>query len=298
LFKVDFLNRTFVHNKLFSNKNRKMNLVPNVVVHPTVLFSIVDAYERRPEEARRVIGTLLGSVEKGGYHVEVTNCFAVPHNESEDEVAVDMEFAKNMFDLHKKVQPNEVIVGWYATGPDVTEHSVLIHEYYSREAKNPVHLTLDTTLRGNHMGLKAFQSTALGVAGKTVGTLFSPLKVSVRADSTEKVGLSLLGKTTNTPKKPITLPHNLDQIDDAAGKMEQELAKVTAYVEEVLNGKRPADAEIGRHLLELTNSVPQMDSTEIDTLLTSHMNDLLMVTYLSNLIKTQLHLNEKLTTVL
>ena len=80
-----------------------MNLVPNVVVHPTVLFSIVDAYERRPEEARRVIGTLLGSVEKGGYHVEVTNCFAVPHNESEDEVAVDMEFAKNMFDLHKKV---------------------------------------------------------------------------------------------------------------------------------------------------------------------------------------------------
>jgi len=274
-----------------------MNLVPNVVVHPTVLFSIVDAFERRPEEARRVIGTLLGSVEKGGYHVEVTNCFAVPHNESEDEVAVDMEFAKNMFDLHKKVQPNEVIVGWYATGPDVTEHSVLIHEYYSREAKNPVHLTLDTTLRGNHMGLKAFQSTALGVAPH-VGTLFSPLKVSVNADATEKVGLALLGKTTSTPKKPITLPQNLDQIDDAAGKMEQELSKVTTYVEEVLSGKRPADAEIGRDLLELTNSVPQMDPTEIDTLLTSHMNDLLMVTYLSNLIKTQLHLNEKLTTVL
>lgn len=275
-----------------------MNLVPNVVVHPTVLFSIVDAFERRPEDARRVIGTLLGSVDRGGYHVEVTNCFAVPHNESEDEVAVDMEFAKNMFDLHKKVQPNEVIIGWYATGPDVTEHSILIHEYYSREAKNPVHLTLDTTLRGNHMGLKAYQSTALGVAGKTVGTLFSPLKVTVNADATEKVGLSLLGKTADTPKKPITLPKNLDQIDEAAGKMEQDISKVLSYVEDVLSGKRPADAEIGRYLLEMTNSVPQMDSTEIDNLLTSHMNDLLMVTYLSNLIKTQLHLNEKLTTVL
>ena len=73
---------------------------------------------------------------------------------------------------------------------------------------------------------------------------------------------------------------------------------MTTYVEEVMSGKRPADTEIGRDLLELTNSVPQMDSTDIDTLLTSHMNDLLMVTYLSNLIKTQLHLNEKLTTVL
>ena len=29
-------------------------------IHPVVLFSIVDSYERRNEDARRVIGTLLG----------------------------------------------------------------------------------------------------------------------------------------------------------------------------------------------------------------------------------------------
>ena len=29
-------------------------------VHPVVLFTIVDSYERRNEDARRVIGTLLG----------------------------------------------------------------------------------------------------------------------------------------------------------------------------------------------------------------------------------------------
>ena len=32
-------------------------------VHPVVLFSIVDSYERRNEDARRVIGTLLGNAE-------------------------------------------------------------------------------------------------------------------------------------------------------------------------------------------------------------------------------------------
>jgi translation initiation factor 3 subunit F len=73
---------------------------------------------------------------------------------------------------------------------------------------------------------------------------------------------------------------------------------VTQYVEEVLSGQQTPDPEIGRYLLDLTNAVPQMDATDFDTLLTSHMNDLLMVTYLSNLIRTQLHLNEKLTTVL
>ena len=27
-------------------------------------------------------------------------------------VAVDMEFAKNMYELHKRVSPTEVIIGW------------------------------------------------------------------------------------------------------------------------------------------------------------------------------------------
>jgi hypothetical protein len=30
-------------------------------VHPVVLFSIIDSYERRNEDAKRVIGTLLGN---------------------------------------------------------------------------------------------------------------------------------------------------------------------------------------------------------------------------------------------
>ncbi|KAG2458699.1 EIF3F factor, partial [Polypterus senegalus] len=129
---------------------------PIVKIHPVVLASIVDSYERRNEGACRVIGTLLGTIDK--HTVEVTNCFSVPHNESEDEVAVDMEFAKNMYELHKKVSPSEVIVGWYATGYDITEHSVLIHEYYSREAQNPVHLTVDTALQSGRMNIRAYVS--------------------------------------------------------------------------------------------------------------------------------------------
>lgn len=48
----------------------------------------------------------------------------------------------------------------YATGSDVTEHSLLIHEYYSREASNAVHVTVDTTLKGSRMGIRAYQRWA------------------------------------------------------------------------------------------------------------------------------------------
>ena len=44
----------------------------------------------------------------------------------------------------------------YATGFDITEHSVLIHEYYSREAANPIHLTVDTALQSGKMNIRAY----------------------------------------------------------------------------------------------------------------------------------------------
>ncbi len=58
--------------------------VCKVVIHPVVLFSIVDSFERRNEDAKRVIGTLLGTIDKN--IVEIKSCFCVPHNESKDEV--------------------------------------------------------------------------------------------------------------------------------------------------------------------------------------------------------------------
>lgn len=53
-------------------------------VHPMVLFSVLDHYLRRPENQKRVIGTLLGTVSAN--MVEITNSFAVPHLEKNDEV--------------------------------------------------------------------------------------------------------------------------------------------------------------------------------------------------------------------
>ena len=49
----------------------------------------------------------------------VTNCYKVPHKEQVrggvEEVAINMEFNENLFRLHKKVAPQEIIVGWFTT---------------------------------------------------------------------------------------------------------------------------------------------------------------------------------------
>jgi translation initiation factor 3 subunit F len=87
-----------------------MSLPIDVKIHPTVLFSIIDSYERRNEKMTRVVGTLLGTNIQG--NIEVTDCFVVPHRDG-DEVAIDVEFARNSMTAYKKINPGVVIVGWF-----------------------------------------------------------------------------------------------------------------------------------------------------------------------------------------
>lgn len=76
-------------------------------------------------------------------------------------------------------------IGWWATGHEVTNHSSVIHEYYARECNNPVHLTVDTSLQGNRMGLKAYVCVNLGIPGGKSGCMFTPINSEVTCYETE-----------------------------------------------------------------------------------------------------------------
>uniref|UniRef100_A0A8C0FDE7 Eukaryotic translation initiation factor 3 subunit F n=1 Tax=Bubo bubo TaxID=30461 RepID=A0A8C0FDE7_BUBBB len=218
------------------------------------------------------------------------------------QVAVDMEFAKNMYELHKKVSPSEVILGWYATGHDITEHSVLIHEYYSREAHNPIHLTVDTSLQNSRMSIKAYiiemeiftSSLKYVLPGKTMGVMFTPLTVKYVYYDTERIGVDLIMKTCFSPNRVIGLSSDLQQVGSASARIQDTLTMVLQYAEDVLSGKVAADNTVGRFLMDLINQVPKISPEDFETMLNSNINDLLMVTYLANLTQSQIALNEKL----
>ncbi|XP_023218569.1 eukaryotic translation initiation factor 3 subunit F-like [Centruroides sculpturatus] len=217
-------------------------MAPTIVVrmHPVILFSIVDSHERRNAEAQRVIGTLLGIHEKGA--VEITNCFCVPHNESRDEVAVDMDFARDGYELHKKVNPSEVIVGWVAVDMDFARDGYELHKKV-----NP-----------------------------------------------SETALKLVQQTKFSKQRTVEFSPDLNQIVESVKKMRELLEIVIAYVDDVLAGRTVADNTIGRALMDMVQSIPQMDPEDFQEMLNSNMKDLLMVVYLSQLTRTQLSLHEKL----
>ena len=99
------------------------------VVHPIVLLSVVDHYNRVAKDTKkRVVGMLLGTVSKGV--VDITNCYAVPFEEDDKDLNIwyiDHSFHEQMFGMYKKVNASEKLVGWYgrlSLPPPCTLHAL------------------------------------------------------------------------------------------------------------------------------------------------------------------------------
>lgn len=54
----------------------------------------------------------MGVRSENGQEIDVRSCFAVPHSEDDDQIAVDMPFQQGMVDLLSKSGAKEQIVGW------------------------------------------------------------------------------------------------------------------------------------------------------------------------------------------
>ncbi len=82
-----------------------------IVVHPLVLLSAVDHYNRVAKDTKkRVVGVLLGTRSKGV--VDVTNSFAVPFEEdlsNPDVWFLDHDFLDTMYWNFKKVNSSDHI---------------------------------------------------------------------------------------------------------------------------------------------------------------------------------------------
>ncbi|KAF8897796.1 Mov34-domain-containing protein [Infundibulicybe gibba] len=242
-----------------------------VTIHPVALFSILDHYLRRTDQQDRVIGTLLGV--RSETEVEVRSSFAVLHSETSELVAVDMDYHKTMYELHHKVNPKEVIVGWYSTGSNLNTYSALIQNFYSQETAphQAIHVSLNTgTGEGETPGVNAFVSSPVGVFPKPENCVFVPVPVELRFHDGERSGLDLLVNTASVSAM---------------------LDRVLAYVRSVLAGEVKGDAAVGRYLMDtLGTSTDDLEKGGFN----ASLQDTLMISYLANLVRSQAEVSARL----
>ncbi|TYG35900.1 hypothetical protein ES288_D13G020700v1 [Gossypium darwinii] len=282
-------------------------------VHPLVIFNICDCYVRRPDQAERVIGTLLGSVLPDGT-VDIRNSYAVPHTESAEQVALDIEYHHNMYSLpsyifflikkKKKIVESSLVpfrcyanlfvicnFSRYSTGLGVTGGSALIHDFYSREVPNPVHLTVDTGFRNGEGTIKAYVSVNLALGDRRLAAQFQEIPLDLRMVEAERLGFDIL-KTTAVDK----LPNDLEGMEVTMQRLLALIDDVYKYVDDVVEGRVAADNSIGRFISDTVASLPKLSPSVFDKLVNDSLQDQLLLLYLSSITRTQLGLAEKLNT--
>ncbi|KAG8926654.1 hypothetical protein FRC03_007673 [Tulasnella sp. 419] len=267
-----------------------------VTLHPAALFSILDHYLRRttPTSQQRVIGTLLGTRNESN-EIEIKNSFAVLHSETDEQVAVDMDYHRGVYELFQKVNSKEVIVGWYSTGGSLDTYSALIQNFYSQEtAPHPsIHIVVNTgTQEPGELGVKAYVSSPVGVHPKPENCTFIPVPVELRFHDAERSGVNLLASASS----PVSTSKNeLDLLEKSIRDVIEMIDRVLSYVQSVTSGQTKGDERVGRYLLDtLSENVHGLEKGRLETLFNSHLQDTLMVSYLSNLVRSQVEISSRL----
>lgn len=269
------------------------------------VFSILDHAVRRDirdTQSTRVIGALLGVRSEDGMEVEVRNCFAIPHTENEDQVEVDVEYQKNMLALQLKANPREVLLGWYTTSLELNSFSALIQNFFASPETGTfphpaVHLTVSTEA-GKEIEAKAYISAPVGVNAERAAEscLFIPVPYEIRYGEAEKSGLELISGAKDSENRAAPVVSDIEGLERAVDQTLDLLERVSDYVNSVLDEDREPSNALGQFLMNALSLAPKVDLQDIERDFNNHIQDVLVVSYLANTIRTQIDLSQRLAT--
>jgi translation initiation factor 3 subunit F len=266
------------------------------------VFSILDHALRRDPQSHRVIGALLGIRSEDGMEVEVRNCFAIPHTETEEQVEVDVEYQKNMLSLQLKANPREVLLGWYTTSLELNNFSALIQNFFASPETGTfphpaVHLTISTEA-GKQIDARTYISAPVGVNAERAAEscLFIPVPYEIRYGEAEKSGLELITGAKDSESRAAPVVTDIEGLERAIDYTLDLLERVTEYVSSVLDEEREPNNALGQFLMNALSLSPKVDATDIERDFNNHIQDILVVSYLTNTIRTQIDLSQRLAT--
>lgn len=274
----------------------------NVIIQPQAIFSILDHSLRRNVDQDRVIGTLLGVRSEDGSEVEIRNGFAVPHTETAEQVEVDMEYQKNMLLLHLKANPREVLVGWYATSSELNQFSALIQNHYGSQGDGTyphpaVHLTV-STVPGEDIETRTYISAPVGVTPERIAdsSSFVPIPFEIKYGDAEKSGLELISGAKDRADRSANVITDIESLERNIEQVLDMLERVSEYVSSVLDEETTPSTALGQFLLNALALAPKVDPVDIERDFNNHIQDVLVVSYLANTIRTQIDLANRLAT--
>eukprot|EP01080_Neovahlkampfia_damariscottae_P009619 gene9619-1823_t len=272
-----------------------MSKKPNhVIVHPLVLLSVVDHYTRiHADKKNRAVGILLGSVSKGV--VDITNSFAAPFEEDPSDPSIwflDQNFLENMFNMFRKVNAKEVIVGWYSTGPKIRQSDIDVHQTFTKYLTHPVYVVVDVEPKQVGIPTEAYISVEEKEDEKSQPALtFAHIPNEIGALEAEEIGVEhLLRDVKDTTVSDLAT--SVSARINSLKALHTRLSEIHIYLEKVGKKELPMNHNILYILQDVFNLLPGLQDTETKDAFTVQVNDSMLAMYLSSLTRAIISLHD------
>jgi translation initiation factor 3 subunit F len=241
----------------------------------------------------------------------------VPYEEKVEDLRVGIveEYHKRMYDFYRRINKREQIVGWFSTttpeGEFINDTTYLFNNWYAERCKRPIFVVVDTTLSSESFHIRAYQGKSLYLNASPVNNasddffanLFVELKVIQEFSEAES---TCLYHMINYQAKPAwkdceivsLIPSERERIQMSIEKLLQVIDALLVYIDQVLAGKAHGYAEVGMKVSDIIGSMSTISAENLAAVYRDKTHDLLMVSYLSSLAKTQVLLSEQLNSIL
>eukprot|EP00968_Pinguiococcus_pyrenoidosus_P020421 scaffold2393_cov267-Pinguiococcus_pyrenoidosus.AAC.4 len=163
-------------------------------------------------------------------------------------------------------------------------------------------LTVDTNLTADGVQLKAYTISPIVLEGDGVGNVLKEHKVTTVMSPQERIcvdhmisgGVLPAVKTGGAISAELPVDGSLSRLEDVLEKLLEMLNTVSNYVDEVVEGTREPDYELGALIASAMAKVPRLRPELFQRSFSDTVQDLLMVDHLATLTKTQLEIAERL----
>ncbi|KAF6004992.1 hypothetical protein CCYA_CCYA03G0867 [Cyanidiococcus yangmingshanensis] len=325
-----------------------MDLVPiagvsaqtlHVRVSPTIILEILEQFYLKKPDQGRIIGALLGNARALDDErlvgadpnaavrrcIEVWGSFLVPHSESDTQVALDIDYFRQMRAVclqDGSAGPSIDVVGWYTTGGIDNPTSMVIHEFFARQCGAPVDqivcLFVRPDVREDLDGkrliypplLQAYSGFASVLGRQNMSTDLEPVPLEVLPSEAERFMLDGVVRTLIARAGPNTTlgrmarsaplggaTHELVNLTRSLRKMTDSLDIILEYVRDVLTGEHAGDPQVLEILSLLQSDLNECNDAALMRAVETNLKDQLMILYLSRLTSANLVLGERLLTL-
>lgn len=268
--------------------------VTKVVVHPLVLLSVVDHFNRMGKvgNVKRVVGVLLGS-NRGGV-LDVSNSCAVPFDEDDKDRSVwflDHDYLESMAGMFKKVNARERIVGWYHTGPKLHQNDVRINELLRRYCPMSVLVIIDAKPKDLGLPTEAYIAVEeVHDDGTPTTKTFDHVPSEIGAEEAEEVGVEHLLRDIKDTTVGSLSQRITNQLQGLQG-LHSQLDDIHSYLQKVTAGQLPINHAVIYQLQDVFNLLPDINFQEFVKAVYISTNDQHLVLYLSALIRSTIALH-------